>query len=674
MTQLDMKPASSTEHRADIDGLRAIAVATVILFHYRIPGFPGGFVGVDVFFVISGFLMASIIANKLQIGRFSLTDFYLARARRIFPALAGLCAVLLLLGALSLGPLDYQRLALHAASALTFVSNYVFRSEAGYFDIASHEKWLLHTWSLSVEWQFYLLFPLLLMAAWTIRKRKWALIAAVTAAFLVSLAVSIYISPKRLDTAYYLLPARAWELLAGSLVFFLGTDFKPSRRVTLGLELAGIAMILAAAVLLNEFTPWPGYLGLLPVGGAVFVILAQNTKSIITSNPLSRFIGLASYSIYLWHWPVLVALRLQRHESDWLWAMSGIGVSILLGYLSFRWVEVPTRRKGLWRSKTTESLVMTSVAVLLVGWGLVVYRDAGFPSRLGPAVAAYEDAARAIDDWGHPGPACRKASGADLCYSPGEGGPLIMFIGDSITQELYPRYGERRRNRTPETLFLTRSGCPPLRDIDGYPPGKHCGQYGDYAWSEVRKRAPQKLIVAAAWWSNFYDEHDRLFGATCVKSNSGCAPVLDRAGLNRAFAGFEADVKGAVASGIHVFIVAPMPISRTDYPRARLAELAAGQLALPLARPLPFDGSNRWFSYDHGADSPPAVLHDLLAGVAERTGAKLVEPDQYLCPDGRCPFCDGSQDSIYKDAVHLRAAYIRSDAMRWLDRLLGVNG
>jgi len=666
---------TSAEHRADIDGLRAIAVVAVILFHFGVPWFSGGFTGVDVFFVISGFLMASIIVGKLQSGRFSVWDFYLARARRIFPALAALCGALLVFGWLSLDPIQYRRLALHAASSLTFLSNFTYWQEAGYFDVASHEKWLLHTWSLSVEWQFYLLFPILLLVTWKLFRSRRALGIAVAAAFLLSLTLSIYVTPRRLDTAYYLLPTRAWELLAGSLVFLVSSNVTPSRAVARSLEIVGIALILAAAMMMGPLDPWPGYLALIPVAGAALVIVARNTGSVITANPVARFIGLSSYSIYLWHWPVLVALRFQRLEHDRRWAIGAIFLSILLGYLSYRLVEVPTRRKGMWRSRPAEVLAMASVAAALVGSGLLAYQMHGFPGRLGTDAAPFNAAAAAIDDWGHPGRICRKVQpGADLCDSPGEGGPLVMFIGDSIAQEFYPRYGELRHDRRDSTLFVTRSGCPPIRNIDGYPPGKHCGQYADFAWKEVRERTPQELFVVANWWTNFFDDSDHLFGATCITGPSGCSPVRDRDTLQRAFASLESDVREAVSRGVHVYIIGPMPISRIDYPQVRLAELAARHLPLPIERPLDFNQSNRWFSFDQGPDSPPQVLLQLLAAVAQHSGAELVMPQQYLCPRHHCPFADGSGTPIYKDSVHLRKAYVQSGALMWLDRIVGING
>lgn len=210
--------------RPDINGLRAWAVVPVVLFHFGVVGFSGGFVGVDVFFVISGFLMTGIIVPALTGSApapFSVWRFYLARALRIWPALMAICAVLLLLGWFGLTSLEYESLAKHVKSSLLFCSNHVYWREAGYFDADAHEKWLLHTWSLSVEWQFYLILPLVLMLIWRVTRSQHALHAALWGGLLVSFGASLWLLSVKPAFAFYGLPSRAWEMLSGGVVFML---------------------------------------------------------------------------------------------------------------------------------------------------------------------------------------------------------------------------------------------------------------------------------------------------------------------------------------------------------------------------------------------------------------------------------------------------------------------
>lgn len=208
--------------RPDIAGLRAWALLAVVLFHFNIPGFGGGFVGVDIFFAISGYLMTQIILRGLEGERFSIWGFYLARARRIVPALLVLCAVLLTLGWFVLPASDYRPLGMHALTSVMFASNIQYWREAGYFDSASHDKWLLHTWSLSVEWQFYLVLPLLLWGVWKLWPGRLSAARVLIAVLLVSFALSVWLTSQKPEAAFFLLPTRAWEMLAGALVALYG--------------------------------------------------------------------------------------------------------------------------------------------------------------------------------------------------------------------------------------------------------------------------------------------------------------------------------------------------------------------------------------------------------------------------------------------------------------------
>lgn len=320
--------------RKDINGLRAIAVLSVLIFHFEPELVPGGFIGVDVFFVISGFLMTAIITSKLDKGDFSIFEFYYNRANRIIPAMVVLCVVLLIFGWLYLGPEDYKNLAKHAFSSVAFFSNFTYLSEAGYFDAASLEKWLLHTWSLSIEWQFYIIYPLLLIF---LRRyfytRYFKPIILLLAA--ISLIFSIIISPILPSSSYYLLSTRVWELLFGGLAYLY--PIRVSGHLRKYIEWLGVSLILIACVMISESNIWPGYLALIPTFGAYCIIQASREGSIITGNYIFQKVGAWSYSIYLWHWPIVVAIY--YYSLDNLYILLGIALSVLLGFLSYTYVE-----------------------------------------------------------------------------------------------------------------------------------------------------------------------------------------------------------------------------------------------------------------------------------------------------------------------------------------------
>jgi peptidoglycan/LPS O-acetylase OafA/YrhL len=320
--------------RTDINGLRAIAVIAVVIFHFQPAWLKGGFAGVDVFFVISGFLMTKIIFSSFEQDKFSILKFYLARINRIIPALVFLCAVLMLLGMLFLMPNEYAELSKHVVSSLGFFSNFVYWSESGYFESSSNEKWLLHTWSLSVEWQFYLIYPLVLVflrKLMSLNTLKVLILIGAVASF----GLCIFITLKSPSVSYFLLPARVWEMLIGGIAYLYPIHFlEKSKKL---IQPLGLLLIVGSYLFISETTPWPGYFALFPVIGAFLVIQSQYNNSIVTGNPIFQKLGAWSYSIYLWHWPFVVAIN--YFALPMYWIAIGISLSLLLGFLSYQFIE-----------------------------------------------------------------------------------------------------------------------------------------------------------------------------------------------------------------------------------------------------------------------------------------------------------------------------------------------
>lgn len=377
--------------RYDINGLRAYAVLAVTMFHFRVPGFEGGFVGVDVFFVISGFLMTQILVNRIRAndgndqGKW-LLYFYLSRACRILPALIFLCAFLLVAGLLLLLSYDLRKLSSQIVASLSFLSNFKFFNDGdgAYFDAVSQNKFLLHTWSLSVEWQFYLVFPIILLIICNISNNSKIRLVTIFTLFTVSFAISVFITPFKPQFAFYLLPTRAWELLAGSLVFLAPSLRFPQCLTARSIETVGFLLISTSIIFFDETSTWPGFAALLPVLGTSLVLFVALQDSRWTRLRGLQAIGNWSYSIYLWHWPLAVALVYLEVESELSFSMMALIFSIFIGWISFTWVEKPTRRV---LSRINPMFAFLSIAIpalIIIFLSLVIHQMNGVPGRKMP--------------------------------------------------------------------------------------------------------------------------------------------------------------------------------------------------------------------------------------------------------------------------------------------------
>ncbi|WP_192022377.1 acyltransferase family protein [Shewanella sp. WPAGA9] len=387
--------------RRDINGLRAIAVIAVVLFHFNASWLPGGFAGVDVFFVISGFLMTGIIFRGIEQENFSIFKFYVARANRIIPALAILCIVLLVFGWFYLTPLDYKALGKHVGSSMGFLSNIVYFTESGYFDASSHEKWLLHTWSLSTEWQFYIIYPLVLVAMRKFFSVKAMKMTVVLGTF-VGFVLCVFVTYNWPNSAYYLLPTRAWEMMIGGVAYLYPLAIQNKRRKLI--EWVGISLIVGSYILISEDNPWPGFLAFFPVIGSYLIIQAQRNDSFITGNIVFQKLGAWSYSIYLWHWPLVVAIYYFSLNDIFIYL--GILLSVFLGYLSNKYIEKFKFRKNF---SGTLSYFKCKPFYMVLFTGLIgsyVWINDGFNSSLRQGASSlqaqflnkYEKAHRELDD------------------------------------------------------------------------------------------------------------------------------------------------------------------------------------------------------------------------------------------------------------------------------------
>lgn len=370
------------KYRAEIDGLRALAVIPVILFHTGLPLFDGGFVGVDVFFVISGYLITTIIINELDQGRFSVVDFYERRARRILPALFLVIFACIPFAWYWLLPSDMKSFSQSLIAASIFASNIFFWHESGYFDTAAELKPLLHTWSLAIEEQFYLLFPLFLAISWKLGRRK--LIIALGIILIISLAISHWASYAKPAAAFYLLPTRGWELLIGALVAFaLSRPNQSSLGKTLPefFSWLGVALILFSVFTYSKKTPFPGFPALIPTLGTALIILfasPYNSVGKLMSNKLFVGVGLISYSAYLWHQPLFAFARHRSLTEPSISTLLLLSlVSLVLAYFSWKFVELPFRNKEKVPRKSV--FIFSAIGSLgIVLYGLAGHKTNGF--------------------------------------------------------------------------------------------------------------------------------------------------------------------------------------------------------------------------------------------------------------------------------------------------------
>lgn len=454
------------DFRKDINGLRAIAVIAVVLFHFNAPWMPGGFAGVDVFFVISGFLMTGIIFRGIEQGNFSILKFYVARANRIIPALALLCVVLLIFGWFYLTPFDYRILGKHVASSIGFLSNIMYWREAGYFDAASLEKWLLHTWTLSVEWQFYIIYPLVLVAM-----RKFLSIKAMKSMLVVGTVLGfifcVFSTYKWPNASYFLLSARAWEMMIGGVAYLY--PFKLQEKRKKFVEWIGVALVVSSYFLISAENPWPGYLALFPVLGSFLIIQAQRKDSIITSNIVFQKLGTWSYSIYLWHWPLVVGIYYFSLSSSYIYL--GMVLSILLGFLSYKYVEKINFRKEFGNLFTYLKHKPIYIVLVVGVMGSFVFLDKGVEERFSLSASdkniidglkmAYRDNGYCFNSSDQLGFEVSQTKGADCYLGKKETDTKTLLFGDSYAGHNEPFFDEVFKANEASFQSISTNWCVP---------------------------------------------------------------------------------------------------------------------------------------------------------------------------------------------------------------------
>jgi len=648
----DFQPYPPGQHyRPDIDGLRALAILPVVLFHYRVPGFSGGFVGVDVFFVISGYLIGGLIYGEMREGRFSILKFYERRIRRIFPALFVLLAAVTVAAWFILFPSDFDRYARSLLATAFFASNFGFWREIGYFDVVAEQKPLLHLWSIAVEEQFYILFPAILLAL--AGRSKARALATVSAILVASFAFSIWAGLADPAFAFYMLPPRAWELMLGAALAIGGFAAPSSRALREALAASGIVLIAVGVFAFTAATPFPGAAALLPCVGTALVIFTGQAptavNAVLSRRPLV-FTGLISYSLYLWHWPLFVFTRdvLGRDLHPWETATLVVA-AFALAILSWRFVERPFRKRGFRPPRWKLFGAALAAIALTAGCGAVIVADRGVPQRypldVQNILAGLHDVdPRAVTCFGMTGDDARAGK---LCRIGDLSAKTTSFVlwGDSHAGSIIPAVEAIAKREHRAGLFAATDSCPPLLGVTR-PDAWKCKDFNDAVIALATRPEIRDVILDARWAKNaegasYGDEPPGRILLTDAEGRGIDGPSTNAVFLR----GLTRTVEALTHAGKKVILIGSAPEIGWAVPVV-LAQMRLGgdnrAMDLPLATHLRRQRN---------------VMAD-FALMQTEYGAIVVDPADVLC-DGRVCHVMWGGVPLYRDEHHLSATAAR---------------
>jgi peptidoglycan/LPS O-acetylase OafA/YrhL len=650
-TDSGTKDSPGFSYRPDIDGLRALAVIPVILFHTGLSGISGGFVGVDIFFVISGFLITYIITADIDKQRFSILSFYERRIRRIFPALFAVLLFTIVVASILFLPKPYQDFGKSVTAADFFVSNIFFWRETGYFDAPVETKPLLHTWSLAVEEQFYLFFPLFLV--FISRYAKNRLITYTTIILVLSLALSAWGAYYKPTSTFYLAPTRAWELMLGALLamgVLRPLNIKWARET---LAVTGLCLIGWSIVMFSTSTPFPGLNALYPCIGATLLIYTGTNERTVVSRLLGTrlfvLIGLISYSLYLWHWPVIVFVKYYEIEPLTARQVTVLLLAVLMiSTLSWKYIECPFRKKNAIFPRK-DLFVVSGTAMIAFGTiGSAIAVTHGWPERLMPkvqAIAAEEydrnpESTRCRDKL----PADIKSGNICLIGAKDKTPPAFLVWGDSHADAFSPSLNDAAQSYGLSGWLVAYGGCPPLVGMGRINDLAPCAELGS-ATMEFIASHKIKNVILVAWWP-MYTEKDGKFIDTTRKhpQEDSAKTVFARA--------FDRTLSKLHELGVTVDVIAPVPGAKMHVPSAIARSVQYSKNIDIFVTKADYLSRNKWllslFDY-HSAEI-----------------SKIIYPHKLLCGKNQlCRVTDNKNTPLYFDGAHLTVA-----GARFLDTLV----
>ena len=639
---------ASLKYRPDNDGLRAIAVLGVIIYHAFPHALPGGFIGVDIFFVISGYLISGILYKGHREGNFSFREFYARRIRRLFPALITVLLLCLGYGWLVLLPNEYQQLGKHVAAGTLFIQNIIFWQESGYFDTAANLKPLLHLWSLAVEEQFYIFFPPILLLVW---KRKWPLVLVLLILLIASMIGNLVMSGQNRASDFFLTPYRAWEFLGGALLAWWHYDRGHEEDLPLyrqAFSIGGAVLLGLGMAFINKNDPFPGWRALLPVMGTLLLMEGGRgawVNSKIIANPAVVWIGLISYPLYLFHWPALSFVRIVKNDKpDSIVIWSALAVAFVLTVITYYLIEKPIRYSK--SPRVVAFLTMAFIATGILGW-LVWF---GYIKDSQPV--SVKAALKWIADNDY-----FEGLKSDSRYEPisvhiiGKGEPRTVFLGDSNMQQYAPRLKylleKEGKFQNAGAIFVTKEGVPVIPGItrDDWPVCQDLLP----TFERVLHDYPQvKNIVIATQWNRY------LFQDGQKKYSVDGYAVGSKQGSDAALKNLERMISGLIQKGYRVTLLLNPPTGYALSPKERVIRSFQGTF---LREVHPY----RTTTY---LDENKTVNASIV-GLTRRTGAALIDPLPFLSRNEVCLYEDDGAP-IRFDECHLRPGYVR-DHVKYLD-------
>lgn len=625
--------------RQDINGLRAIAVIAVVLFHFNASWMPGGFAGVDVFFVISGFLMTGIIFKGIEQENFSILKFYVARANRIIPALAVLCLILLIFGWFYLTPLDYKALGKHAASSVAFLSNIIYWRESGYFDAASHEKWLLHTWSLSVEWQFYIIYPLVLVAMrkfMSIKTMKFLLLVGTVLGFIFCV-IATYKWP---NASYYLLPTRAWEMMLGGIAYLYPLTLSENRKKLFGWT--GLGLIIGSYFLISSENPWPGYLAIFPVIGTFLVIQAHRNNSIITNNLVFQKLGTWSYSIYLWHWPLVVIIYTFSLPDYYIYL--GISLSIFLGFLSYQYIERIKFKNNFSNllSYSKSKPIYISAFIGLIGTG--TYLTNGFFWHYSNDILIISNEATNKNPY-----KCMEENKFP-CYIGNSNNIKAIIVGDSHADSLTTSLASVFDLNSEGIISLSKASCPLIEDL----------KYVSLKYAKTEDECLKENIKRMIFLNDYSDipifwvarTGVYLYGQTDPKRINSIEDIKPLIYFSKKYVDFDQSLLNELEYNLNktisklsknrkVYLVLPTPEMKGNVPKVMSKELLLGNKNIDLS-----------IDYKKHYNRNNLIINIMNKIEENNKNVKILDPTPFLCNKDKC-MALYNEIPIYYDGDHM---------------------